>query len=81
MLINAVQCRMARAALKLSVRELAARAKVATDTITRFEAGKELKARTIEAVQHALEKAGVEFTNGDAPGVKLRKKKRSPPSP
>jgi transcriptional regulator with XRE-family HTH domain len=67
---------MARAALKWSVRELAARAKVATDTITRLEAGKDLKPRTIEAVQHALEKAGVEFTNGDAPGVKLRKKKR-----
>ena len=76
MLINAMQCRMARAALKLSVREVAALAKVATDTITRLEAGKELKPRTIEAVQHALEKAGIEFINGDAPGLRVRKKKR-----
>jgi hypothetical protein len=25
---------------------------------------------------YALEEAGVEFTNGDAPGLRLRKKKR-----
>jgi transcriptional regulator with XRE-family HTH domain len=63
---------MARAALHLSVRDLAALAKVATDTITRLEAGRTLKPRTVEAVQHALEKAGVEFTNGDKPGVRLK---------
>jgi transcriptional regulator with XRE-family HTH domain len=62
---------MARAALQISVRELAAMAKVATDTISRLEAGKRLKPRTIEAVQHALERAGVEFTNGDKPGVRV----------
>ena len=47
-------------------------AKVATDTISRLEAGKELKPRTVEAIQHALEKAGVEFTNGTKPGVRLK---------
>jgi hypothetical protein len=26
------------------------------------------------AIQHAFEAAGVEFTNGDAPGVRLHKK-------
>jgi transcriptional regulator with XRE-family HTH domain len=72
MLINAKQCRMARAALQISVRELAAMAKVATDTISRLEAGKPLKPRTIEAVQHALEKAGVEFTYGSKPGVRVK---------
>jgi len=29
----------------------------------------------LEAIQSALEWAGVEFINGDAPGVKLRKRK------
>lgn len=29
---------------------------------------------TVEAVQRALESAGIEFTNGDQPGVRLRKK-------
>src|SRR5437879_8496634 len=66
-----VQSRMARAALGLGVRELAALAKVAMDTVARFERGDELKERTIEALQRALEAAGVEFTNGDQPGVRL----------
>ena len=71
MLINGTQCRMARAALRISVRELAVMAKVATDTISRLEADQELKPRTVEAIQRALEKAGVEFTNGGKPGVRL----------
>jgi predicted transcriptional regulator len=72
MLINAKQCRMARAALQISVRELATMAKVATDTITRLEAGKRLKPRTVEAVQLALEKVGIEFIDGDKPGVRVK---------
>jgi len=31
---------------------------------------------TIAAVVRALEAAGIEFTNGDGPGVRLRKKRR-----
>jgi transcriptional regulator with XRE-family HTH domain len=62
---------MARAALGLGIRELAAAAKVSIDTVARFERGDELKERTIDALQHALEAAGVEFTNGDQPGVRL----------
>ncbi len=68
-----VQCRMARAAVGLGIRELAAAAKVSMDTVARFERGEELKERTIEALQRALEAAGVEFTNGDQPGVRLTK--------
>src|SRR5664280_2597298 len=71
MILLPVQCRMARAALGLGVRELAAAAKVSIDTVARFERGDELKERTIEALQRALEAAGVEFTNGDQPGVRL----------
>ena len=66
-----VQCRMARAALGLGVRELAAAAKVSIDTVARFERGDELKERTVEALQRALEAAGVEFTNGGKPGVRV----------
>jgi transcriptional regulator with XRE-family HTH domain len=62
---------MARAALGLGIRELAVAAKVSIDTITRFERGDQLKERTIEAIQRALEAAGVEFTNGEQPGVRL----------
>jgi transcriptional regulator with XRE-family HTH domain len=62
---------MARAALGLGVRELAEKAKVSPSTITRLEAGEELKPRTVEAIQRILEGEGVEFTNGSAPGVRL----------
>jgi transcriptional regulator with XRE-family HTH domain len=71
MIFMPVQCRMARAALGWGVRELAAAAKVSTDTVARFERGDELKERTIDALQRALEAAGIEFTNGDQPGLRL----------
>jgi len=69
------QCKMARAGLGMSVRELAERAKVSTNTVSRLEAGEELKLRTVEAIQTALEAAGVEFIaeNGGGPGVRLKK--------
>ena len=72
-----VQCKMARAALGLGVRELAQLAKVAPATVSRFEAGEELKERTVEALQIALELAGVVFVaeNGEGPGVRIRKEK------
>lgn len=73
-LISGVQCRMARVGLGLGVRELAEKAKVSTNTITRLEAGEELKERTIDAVRDALERLGVEFTNGNADGVRIIRK-------
>jgi hypothetical protein len=36
-------------------------------------AATELKERTIDSLQRALEAAGIEFTNGDQPGVRLTK--------
>jgi transcriptional regulator with XRE-family HTH domain len=68
------QCRMARAALNLGVRDLARMAKVATGTITRLEAGEPLKPRTVEAIQRVLERSGIEFINDGAPGVRVRSK-------
>jgi transcriptional regulator with XRE-family HTH domain len=64
---------MARAAVGMGIRELAKAAKVSIDTVVRFEKGEELKERTVEALQRALEVAGVEFTNGERPGVHLRR--------
>lgn len=66
---------MARAGLGMSVRDLADRAQVSTNTISRLEAGEELKPRTVEAIQRALEEAGVIFVaeNGEGPGVRLKK--------
>jgi hypothetical protein len=75
MVLVPVQCQMARAALGWGVRDLAAAAKVGIDTVTRFERGDTLKERTVEAIQHTLETAGIEFIpeNGGGPGVRLRK--------
>ena len=68
---------MARAALQIGVRDLARLAKVSASTIARFEAGEELKERTIDAISGALERAGVEFIDEDGcgPGVRLAKPK------
>jgi transcriptional regulator with XRE-family HTH domain len=66
-----VQSRMARAATGFQIIEIAKRAKVATATIVRFEKGEELKPRTVEAIQSAYEAAGIEFIDGDAPGIRL----------
>ena len=74
--MNAVQCKMARAATGLGVRELAELADVSPATITRLERGEELMPRTITAIRNALESTGVEFINderGDGV-VKLRER-------
>jgi transcriptional regulator with XRE-family HTH domain len=66
---------MARAALKMSVRDLAAKAKVSPNTVTRVEAGLPVNNSTVAAIRAALEAAGVLFVaaNGEGPGVRLRK--------
>ena len=79
MILLPVQCRMARAALGWGVRDLAGAAKVAVDTVAKFERGDELKERTIDALQRALEAAGVEFTNGDQPGLRLTRNAEARP--
>lgn len=67
---------MARAALELGVRELAEKAKVSTNTVTRLERGEELRERTVDAIRAALEAAGIEFIpqNGGGAGVRLRER-------
>lgn len=71
---SAGQLRAARAILGLSQPEVAELAKVSTMTVKRAEGtGKPAaSAAAVEAIRAALESAGVEFTNGEAPGVRLR---------
>lgn len=66
---------MARVGLGLGVRQLAIVAKVSPTTIAKFEAGRELKARTIEDIAATLEGLGVLFIaeNGEGQGVRFRK--------
>ena len=74
--MSAVQCKMARAATGLGVRELAALAGVSPNTVARLERGEELKSATVDAIRTALEQAGVEFIAENGGGVGVRLKKR-----
>jgi transcriptional regulator with XRE-family HTH domain len=75
-MITAPQCRMARAALQWSLKDLAARSRVNHVTINRFETGQAAShPSTLAALRTALEAGGVVFIadNGDGAGVRLRK--------
>jgi transcriptional regulator with XRE-family HTH domain len=70
------QCRAGRALLNWSQEELAKRARVAKQTLADFERGaRSPYPRTLADIREALESEGVQFTNGDAPGVRLRQQK------
>ncbi len=60
-MLNARQCKMARAALDLGVRELAEIAEVSPNTIARLERGEVLHLRTRKYIRAALELQGVSF--------------------
>lgn len=75
-MITAGQVRMARAALKISVRNLAEAAGVADSTILRFETGRgTILATNLSRIQKTLEEGGVIFIPADpngGPGVRLK---------
>jgi transcriptional regulator with XRE-family HTH domain len=73
-----IQLRMARAAVGWGVRELAERAGVTANTVTRIENGSDARQSTMNSLRQALEAAGVEFIdeNGGGPGVRLRKRQQ-----
>jgi hypothetical protein len=54
---------------------MASAARLSVVTVRNFENEKSTPQRaTLDVMQRALEAAGVEFTNGDKPGVRLNKK-------
>jgi DNA-binding transcriptional regulator YiaG len=59
--VTPLQSRMARAALKLGIRDLAALANVAVSTVSRFEAGLKVHGRTVDDMRKALEGKGIVF--------------------
>lgn len=77
--MKAIQVRMARAALGWGVRDLAEKAGVTANTVTRIENGADAKQSTMDRLQQALQVAGIEFIeeNGGGPGVRLRKRQTS----
>jgi transcriptional regulator with XRE-family HTH domain len=74
-----VLIRAARALLRWEQRHLADASSISLPTIKRLEAKPGMLGAhnsTVEALRNAFEAAGIEFTNGDQPGVRLRKKRQ-----
>jgi transcriptional regulator with XRE-family HTH domain len=75
-MLTSEQVRGARAMLRIEQRDLAAAAGISLETVKRIERSPgaiSALAATVEKIQHALERAGVEFIseNGGGPGVRL----------
>ena len=75
-MITRDQVRMARAALGWGVRELAAKAGVSANTVSRYENGADALGGTLLKIQRVLEQGGIIFIdeNGGGPGVRLKKR-------
>jgi hypothetical protein len=78
--ITGTQIRAARAIVRWSANELAEQAQIGVMTVRRAEAADDvppLIPNNLDAIQSALEEAGVEFTGGDGelPGVRPRGRK------
>jgi len=66
------QCRAARALLNWSQEELVRQSKITKKTIADFERGATRpRSRTLAQLIAAFEAAGIEFLNGQRPGVRL----------
>ena len=75
--VTSAQIRMARAGLNWTVRDLAEASGFHRNTISNIEVGRYAgDAKTLATIEKVLTRAGVEFTNGDQPGVRLRKSGR-----
>ena len=70
--IAPAQCRAARALLDWTQPRLAEKAVVGLSTVVDFERERrEVSSEAIAKMKDALESAGVEFTNGGQPGVRM----------
>jgi hypothetical protein len=67
---------MARAALEWGCAIWRRKAGISANTVARFENGHHTpNPATLKVIQLAFEEAGIEFTNGEPPGVKLHPRK------
>jgi transcriptional regulator with XRE-family HTH domain len=72
--ITPAQCRAARGLIDWSQSHLAQVAGLGARIVREFEAGRSAPfLKKLLALQRAFEAVGVEFTDGKAPGVRLRK--------
>jgi hypothetical protein len=66
------QCRAARGLLNWDQGRIAVAAGVDVGIVHDFEEDKPVHRTMSDAIQRAFERAGIEFTDGGAPGVRLR---------
>jgi predicted transcriptional regulator len=74
MVVTGEQLRGARAMARIEQADLASRAGVSVDTIKRLERTVgpiSANVNTMASIVRVLEEAGIEFTNGGKPGVRL----------
>ena len=74
-MITGGQIRAARGFLRWSAEDLAARADIGVQTVRRAERADgtpNMLANKMEAIKQALEASGIEFLEGEAPGVRWR---------
>jgi transcriptional regulator with XRE-family HTH domain len=73
--ITSEQIRAARALLRWEQKDLAEASKVSLPSVKRLETipgDLAAQERTVDALRQAIEASGVEFTNGERPGVRWR---------
>jgi transcriptional regulator with XRE-family HTH domain len=78
-MILGTQVSAARGLLGWTVLDLAHRAVVSVSAVNSLEGGAgppAISAKKLAAIQSVLEAAGIEFLDGNAPGVRLHPKKR-----
>ena len=76
--ITGTQIRAGRAIVRWSANDLAGQAQIGVMTVRRAEQADgvpNLIPNNLDAIQNALEEAGVEFIDGELPGVRPRKGK------
>jgi transcriptional regulator with XRE-family HTH domain len=74
-MLTSEQIRAARAMLRIEQRELAERSGVSLETVKRIErtpGAISAYTGTVDKLRRALESAGIEFSDGDQPGVRLK---------
>ena len=67
-MLTPVQVRMARAALGWGVRDLAKKAGLAPNTVSRFENGHGARVETLVLIERAFAEEGIVFLQEDAAG-------------
>lgn len=70
--LTGAACRAGRALLKWSMRDLVEASGVSLPTILKLENDGSVSEQTADKIRSAFERQGVEITNGDGTGARLR---------